>query len=273
MKKSAFILTIMLSALLSSMLKAQESTDYIYYPTHLWLNYKPQTINTPLINKGADIAGNTFSVKDFFDIIMLPDCNMSPAEGRKVTNTDNSLLWEVHHSTKSGDWNMILSPEERNDGNYAYTVLAGYLNSDKYQELEFKSESPFPYQLFVDGSMISFANDFAKNGEKNKSFVFDSPVKDSKRAELRYQLIGCSDRYFCLKIDLMTGRHHQIRAQLSHAGMPIRGDVKYGSKRALRDNSIMLHAGELTFEHPITKDKIELKARAGGDPLWRYFDV
>lgn len=65
MKKSAFILTIMLSALLSSMLKAQESTDYIYYPTHLWLNYKPQTINTPLINKGADIAGNTFSVKDF----------------------------------------------------------------------------------------------------------------------------------------------------------------------------------------------------------------
>ena len=112
-----------------------------------------------------------------------------------------------------------------------------------------------------------------KNGEKNKSFVFDSPVKDSKRAELRYQLIGCSDRYFCLKIDLMTGRHHQIRAQLSHAGMPIRGDVKYGSKRALRDNSIMLHAGELTFEHPITKDKIELKARAGGDPLWRYFDV
>ena len=169
MKKSAFILTIMLLALLSSMLKAQESTDYIYYPTHLWLNYKPQTINTPLINKGADIAGNTFSVKDFFDIIMLPDCNMSPAEGRKVTNTDNSLLWEVHHSTKSGDWNMILSPEERNDGNYAYTVLAGYLNSDKYQELEFKSESPFPYQLFVDGSMISFANDFAKNGEKNKN--------------------------------------------------------------------------------------------------------
>lgn len=169
MNRKNIILTIVLTLMLFPMLKAQESKDYTYYPSHLWLNYKPQTITTPLINKGADIAGNTFSVKDFFNVIMLPDCKMTPAKGRKVTDTDGSLLWEVHPSTKSGDWNMILSPEERHDGNYAYTVLAGYVNSDRYQELELKSESPSPYQLFVDGAMISSANDFAKERERNKN--------------------------------------------------------------------------------------------------------
>lgn len=112
-----------------------------------------------------------------------------------------------------------------------------------------------------------------KNAEKNKSFVFGTQVKDSKRAELKYRLIGCSDRYYCVEIELMTGRHHQIRAQFGHAGMPIRGDVKYGSKKALRDNSIMLHAGVLTFLHPVTKEKIVLKAKAPHDSLWTYFDI
>lgn len=121
-----------------------------------------------------------------------------------------------------------------------------------------------------EGTLVGYLK---KNGKKNKSFVFETQVRDSKRAELNYRLIGCSDRYFCVEIELLTGRHHQIRAQFAHAGMPIRGDVKYGSKKALRDNSIMLHAGELTFLHPISKEKIVLKAKAPHDPLWRYFDI
>lgn len=112
-----------------------------------------------------------------------------------------------------------------------------------------------------------------KNSEKNKSFVFPHQVKDSKLAQLKYRLIGCSDRYFCVEVELITGRHHQIRAQFGQAGMAIRGDVKYGSKRALRDNSIMLHAGLLTFLHPITKEEVVLKAKAPHDSLWTYFDL
>lgn len=121
-----------------------------------------------------------------------------------------------------------------------------------------------------EGALVGYLK---KNAEKNKSFVFETQVKDSKRAELKYRLIGCSDRYYCVEIGLVTGRHHQIRAQFGHAGMPIRGDVKYGSKKALRDNSIMLHAGVLTFLHPVTKEKIVLKAKAPHDSLWTYFDI
>ena len=112
-----------------------------------------------------------------------------------------------------------------------------------------------------------------RNEKQNKSYAYDKEVPGAKKAVLHYRTIGKSERYTLIEVKLMTGRHHQIRAQLAHAGMPIRGDVKYGSKRALRDGSIMLHAGVLTFEHPVTKEKIELKVRAGGDPLWRYFDV
>jgi 23S rRNA pseudouridine1911/1915/1917 synthase len=113
------------------------------------------------------------------------------------------------------------------------------------------------------------------NTLKNKSFDAKEGILNAKRAELRYILRGSSDRYFLLEIGLLTGRHHQIRAQLAAIGCPIKGDVKYGARRANADRSIHLHAAELTFQQPKTGEKITLKATPPmeNDALWRFFST
>ncbi len=110
-----------------------------------------------------------------------------------------------------------------------------------------------------------------RNQEKNKAFAYTNPVKDSQKAELTYELIAHSDQYYLLKINLLTGRHHQIRCQLATIGCPIKGDLKYGYPRSNPDASIHLHAVELTFEHPVRKEMITLTAQPPIDPLWDYF--
>lgn len=111
------------------------------------------------------------------------------------------------------------------------------------------------------------------NTLKNKSFDAKEGVLNAKFAKLCYILRGSSDRYFLLEIDLLTGRHHQIRAQLAAIGCPIKGDVKYGARRSNPDRSIHLHAAELTFQQPKTGEKITLKAAPPikNDALWRFF--
>ena len=113
------------------------------------------------------------------------------------------------------------------------------------------------------------------NALKNKSFDAKEGILNAKRAELRYILRGSSDRYFLLEIDLLTGRHHQIRAQLAAVGCPIKGDVKYGARRSNADRSIHLHAAQLTFLQPKTGEKITLKAAPPleHDALWRFFST
>ena len=111
-----------------------------------------------------------------------------------------------------------------------------------------------------------------ENKEKNKSYVCEATKKDAKRAEMSYVLRGASDRYQLLEIALKTGRHHQIRAQLSAIGCPIKGDVKYGARRANKDRSIHLHAWKLSFLHPILKKKIDLTAELPDDVLWQFFN-
>ena len=91
-------------------------------------------------------------------------------------------------------------------------------------------------------------------------------------AILNYEVLKSSDNYFLLKVELETGRHHQIRCQLSKIGCPIKGDVKYGARRANRDLSIHLHARELTFSHPTTKESIKTTAPCPDDNLWRFFE-
>jgi 23S rRNA pseudouridine1911/1915/1917 synthase len=110
-----------------------------------------------------------------------------------------------------------------------------------------------------------------ENKEKNKSYIVEDTKKDAKRAELRYILRGASDRYHLLEIALKTGRHHQIRAQLSAIGCSIKGDVKYGARRANRDRSIHLHAWQLAFWHPFLNKKINLTAELPNDVLWAFF--
>ena len=113
-----------------------------------------------------------------------------------------------------------------------------------------------------------------KNQEKNKSRCHDVQVKDSKRAELDYNILSRSDNYYLLEIALKTGRHHQIRAQLATIGCPIKGDLKYGAKRSNKNGGISLHAKQIEFIHPVKKENILIKARLPkNDPLWYAFGV
>lgn len=110
-----------------------------------------------------------------------------------------------------------------------------------------------------------------KNEKQNRSVAYDKEIAHSKKAELTYEIIGSSDNYHLLKIDLHTGRHHQIRAQLAAIGSPIKGDAKYGFKRSNPDRSINLHAWKIAFQHPISGAKEEIVAPLPVDPLWDFF--
>jgi len=106
---------------------------------------------------------------------------------------------------------------------------------------------------------------------KNKSFVVKEGTKNSQLAKLSYSLKAASDNYFLLVVDLETGRHHQIRAQLANMGCPIKGDLKYGYARSNADGSIHLHARKLQFVHPVTQNEILITAPPPKDPVWDYF--
>ena len=107
-----------------------------------------------------------------------------------------------------------------------------------------------------------------RNTKQNKSYANKKEVPDSKKAVLDYEIIKKLDNYFLLEIDLKTGRHHQIRAQLTAIGCPIKGDLKYGFDRSNKDGSIHLHARKLMFMHPVKKEKLELIAPPPNDPVW-----
>jgi 23S rRNA pseudouridine1911/1915/1917 synthase len=111
-----------------------------------------------------------------------------------------------------------------------------------------------------------------KNEQKNKSFAYPYPRPGTKEAILRYRLKGESDRYFLYEIELVTGRHHQIRAQFAAMGCPLKGDMKYGFHTSNNDASIHLHARQILFEHPVRKENISLFAPVPDDNLWRYFE-
>jgi 23S rRNA pseudouridine1911/1915/1917 synthase len=108
-----------------------------------------------------------------------------------------------------------------------------------------------------------------KNEAQNKSYPVDSKVVGSKEAILSYKLLSSGDRYHLLEIALETGRHHQIRVQLSSIGCIIKGDVKYGAKRSNPDGSICLHARYLKFTHPTSKEDISVIAPVPSDRLWQ----
>lgn len=111
-----------------------------------------------------------------------------------------------------------------------------------------------------------------RNEKQNKTYVYSETRKDSKEARLGYKELLRSDKYTLLEVDLETGRHHQIRAQLAAMGCIIKGDLKYGAKRSNPDASISLHARSLEFEHPISKEKISIIARVPEDKLWLWFE-
>ena len=112
-------------------------------------------------------------------------------------------------------------------------------------------------------------NFLKKNQKQNKSYVVDQTTKDSKKAILHYTTLKELDNYSLLEISLETGRHHQIRVQLSNIGCSIKGDLKYGSKRSNSDKSICLHANEISFIHPVSKNEIKIKANTPQNNIWK----
>jgi 23S rRNA pseudouridine1911/1915/1917 synthase len=112
-----------------------------------------------------------------------------------------------------------------------------------------------------------------RNPKQNKSFCHQDAIPGSKRAELVYRLIAESDHYYLLEIDLLTGRHHQIRAQLAEIACPIKGDLKYGFPRSNKDGGISLHARKIEFMHPVSKEVIIIIAETPKeDPIWSFFE-
>lgn len=112
-------------------------------------------------------------------------------------------------------------------------------------------------------------NFLKKNQKQNKSYIVDQTNKDSKKAILHYTTLKELDNYSLLEIRLETGRHHQIRVQLSNIGCFIKGDLKYGSKRSNSDKSICLHANEISFIHPVSKNEIKIKANTPQNNIWK----
>jgi 23S rRNA pseudouridine1911/1915/1917 synthase len=112
-----------------------------------------------------------------------------------------------------------------------------------------------------------------RNEAKNKSSVYDKPVAGSQQAELIYKVIGKSDGYYLLEVNLLTGRHHQIRAQLAAMGCPVKGDLKYGYTRSNQGGFIHLHARAIEFLHPVKKEFLKIIAAPPRDKLWDFFTL
>lgn len=124
--------------------------------------------------------------------------------------------------------------------------------------------------LTKEGTLIHFLKRFP---EKNKSIAYGKQVSNSKKAELSYKIQFELDNYYLLEVYPKTGRHHQIRSQLSAIGFPIKGDVKYGFDRTNRDASINLHARQIEFIHPVTKENIKITAKLPRtDTVWKACD-
>ena len=120
----------------------------------------------------------------------------------------------------------------------------------------------------TEGTLVHY---LVRNEKQNKSYAYDREKPGAKKAVLHYKLIGHSDNYYLLEVDLQTGRHHQIRCQLAKMGCPIKGDLKYGFPRSNPDGSICLHARHVSFVHPVSKMPIDLEAPLPDGNLWNCF--
>jgi 23S rRNA pseudouridine1911/1915/1917 synthase len=110
-----------------------------------------------------------------------------------------------------------------------------------------------------------------RNREKNRSYATPGERKGSQLAKMSYKIRGASKSFFLLEINLITGRHHQIRAQLNALGSSIKGDLKYGARRSNEGGGIHLHAREVSFIHPVKGERVKIEALPPKDPIWDYF--
>ncbi len=124
-----------------------------------------------------------------------------------------------------------------------------------------------------DNEQCELVHYVGRHSKMNRSFAYASPRGDAKLAKLSYELICVSQNFYLLEVNLYTGRHHQIRAQLSKEGLPIRGDLKYGAERSNKGGGISLHSRSVEFTHPVTKERVKVTAPTPKeDNLWAYFE-
>lgn len=114
----------------------------------------------------------------------------------------------------------------------------------------------------------TLTNWLVRNERQNKTYAYDEEVDYGKKAVLKYRVLGHSDRYTLLEVNLLTGRHHQIRCQLAHIGCPIKGDLKYGAPRSNPDGGISLLSRRVQFVHPVSKLPIDVTAPLPNEKLW-----
>jgi 23S rRNA pseudouridine1911/1915/1917 synthase len=119
-----------------------------------------------------------------------------------------------------------------------------------------------------EGELVHY---MVKDEKQNKSYAYPKPRGKAKEARMIYKLVGTTNNFYLLEVDLQTGRHHQIRCQLAKIGCPVKGDLKYGFARSNPDGGIHLHARSIRFMHPVTKAEIEIIAEPPQDPLWMEF--
>ena len=120
--------------------------------------------------------------------------------------------------------------------------------------------------IHPEGELLHY---LVRNEQLNKSKAYTYRVEHSKEARLKYRVVASGDRYHLLEIELLTGRHHQIRAQLAAIGSPVKGDLKYGAPRSNRNGGISLHARSIRFIHPVRKTEIFVEAPPPDDVLWK----
>jgi len=142
---------------------------------------------------------------------------------------------------------------------YWAIVSTSLVNSEKVNSEKFLG----------DGEWHTVENWLVRNEKQNKSYAYDHEVPRSKKAVLKYRTIGLSDHYTLVEVQLLTGRHHQIRCQLAAMGCPIKGDLKYGAARSNPDGSISLLSRRMTFTHPVSKEDIIVEAPLPNDTLWQ----
>jgi 23S rRNA pseudouridine1911/1915/1917 synthase len=128
-------------------------------------------------------------------------------------------------------------------------------------------------RLEVRGEWTMLTHWLVRNEQQNKSYAYNHEVPRSKKAMLQYKEIARGDNYSLLEVQLMTGRHHQIRCQLSAIGCPIKGDLKYGARRSNPDGSISLIARKIVFVHPVSGQEISVEAPLPADTLWQKLNM
>ena len=126
-------------------------------------------------------------------------------------------------------------------------------------------------QTAPDVPEATLTNWLVRNEKQNKSYAYDHDVPNSKQAILKYKTIGHTERYTLLEINLLTGRHHQIRCQLAAIGCPVKGDLKYGARRSNPDGSISLLSHKVEFIHPVSKEKIVVTSPLPAEKVWDDF--